>query len=203
MKTNGIDCCGQTYRLLAPGRYSDHQDSCPKLACVICCPMAWCLRLCTLRSRNIWYPSRWLAIAKLIVNSVGSFQQRQVHIYLCEAVLSGFVITGVIFHLILWADLKIAPIRKSIGSAVNFQLDLQAAIARDVTGLVGVYAVNRRTHQLRVHAADVRGFGIPILGDRLYDAVQLQFGYICTQVESCFEHPQSDKLSIYEQRRHF
>jgi tRNA pseudouridine32 synthase/23S rRNA pseudouridine746 synthase len=48
-----------------------------------------------------------------------------------------------------------------------------------------------RTHQLRVHAADVRGLGVKILGERLYgcnaDASRLHLH----AREISFQHPQS------------
>jgi len=56
-----------------------------------------------------------------------------------------------------------------------------------------------RTHQLRVHAADARGFGIPIWAIASMDAVRA-IGYIYGTYLS-IRNP--DKLSIYEQRRHF
>jgi len=43
--------------------------------------------------------------------------------------------------------------------------------------------------------------GYPSWAIASMDAVQLQFGYICTQGTLLQHNP--DKLSIYEQRRHF
>jgi tRNA pseudouridine32 synthase / 23S rRNA pseudouridine746 synthase len=47
-----------------------------------------------------------------------------------------------------------------------------------------------RTHQLRVHAADVRGLGIPILGDRLYGCSAVASRLHLHAREISFEHPQ-------------
>jgi tRNA pseudouridine32 synthase / 23S rRNA pseudouridine746 synthase len=100
---------------------------------------------------------------------VQQFQQRQVHkVY--EAVLAGLVAadSGMI-DLPLWGDPLHRPYQtvdwqRGKPSVTHFQ-----AIAHDAhhTRLVFVPTTGR-THQLRVHAADPQGLGIPILGDRLY-----------------------------------
>ena len=46
-----------------------------------------------------------------------------------------------------------------------------------------------RTHQLRVHAADVRGLGIPILGDRLYGCCAVASRLHLHAREISFQHP--------------
>jgi tRNA pseudouridine32 synthase / 23S rRNA pseudouridine746 synthase len=51
-----------------------------------------------------------------------------------------------------------------------------------------------RTHQLRVHAADVRGLGIPILGDRLYGCRAVANRLHLHARELWFEHPQSGRM---------
>lgn len=53
-----------------------------------------------------------------------------------------------------------------------------------------------RTHQIRVHAADVRGLGIPILGDRLYGNESTISRLHLHARELWFEHPQ------FKQRLH-
>ncbi len=54
-----------------------------------------------------------------------------------------------------------------------------------------------RTHQLRVHAADVRGLGIPILGDRLYGCCAVASRLHLHAREISFEHPQlGEKLYL-------
>jgi len=47
-----------------------------------------------------------------------------------------------------------------------------------------------RTHQLRVHAADPRGLGVPIAGDRLYGPAPLPPGRLLLHAERlAFRHP--------------
>jgi tRNA pseudouridine32 synthase/23S rRNA pseudouridine746 synthase len=119
------------------------------------------------------------------------FQQRQVHkVY--EAVLSGSVTRdrGAI-ELPLWGDPQDRPYQKVDEERGKPSLTRFRVIARegDYTRVEFV-PLTGRTHQLRVHAADTRGLGIPILGDRLYgcrtDASRLHLH----ARELCFEHPQ-------------
>ncbi len=122
------------------------------------------------------------------------FQQRQVHkIY--EAVLSSLVTAehGVI-ELPLWADLQNRPAQTvdwqhGKPSSTSFRV-----IARegDCTRLEFV-PLTGRTHQLRVHAADAQGLGIPILGDRLYGCLAVTSRLHLHARELSFQHPQSGK----------
>ncbi|QHG19080.1 RluA family pseudouridine synthase [Nostoc sp. ATCC 53789] len=122
------------------------------------------------------------------------FQQRQVHkVY--EAILSGVAIAeqGVI-DLPLWGDPENRPYQKvdwqnGKPSLTNFQV---MAREQDYTRLEFT-PLTGRTHQLRVHAADVRGLGIAILGDRLYgcDAVTSRLHLHARELH--FEHPQFKK----------
>jgi tRNA pseudouridine32 synthase/23S rRNA pseudouridine746 synthase len=50
-----------------------------------------------------------------------------------------------------------------------------------------------RTHQIRVHAADQKGLGIPILGDRLYGCLASASRLHLHARELYFEHPQLGK----------
>ena len=53
-----------------------------------------------------------------------------------------------------------------------------------------------RTHQLRVHAADSEGLGIPIVGDRLY-GVANEGDHLCLHArELHFLHPRSGERMI-------
>lgn len=109
------------------------------------------------------------------------FQQRQVHkVY--EAILAGVVMgnQGVI-ELPLWGDPTDRP-----KQTVNWQYGkpsvthFRVLVADDSCNPTHIHVhthhctriefipVTGRTHQLRVHAADSRGLGVPILGDRLY-----------------------------------
>ena len=119
------------------------------------------------------------------------FEQKQVHkVY--EAVLSGVVNIKVgSIALPLWGDPENRPIQQ-----VNFERGKPSVTEFQVIGRAGncdrieFLPLTGRTHQLRVHAADVRGLGIPILGDRLYgcsgDAIRLHLH----AREISFEHPQ-------------
>jgi tRNA pseudouridine32 synthase/23S rRNA pseudouridine746 synthase len=120
------------------------------------------------------------------------FQQRQVHkVY--EAVLSGFVTAdqGAI-ALPLWGDPEDRPYQKvdwqrGKPSLTHFQI---MAREGDCTR-VEFIPLTGRTHQLRVHAADLRGLGLPILGDRLYGCRAVISRLHLHARELRFEHPQS------------
>ncbi|MEH2347950.1 MAG: pseudouridine synthase [Nostoc sp.] len=123
------------------------------------------------------------------------FQQRQVYkVY--EAILSGVAIAeqGVI-DLPLWGDPENRPYQKvdwqrGKPSLTQFQV---MAREQDYTR-VEFTPLTGRTHQLRVHAVDVRGLGVSILGDRLYgcDAVTTRLHLHARELY--FEHPQLEKI---------
>lgn len=120
------------------------------------------------------------------------FQQRQVHkVY--EAILSGFVTTsrGAI-ELPLWSDPQDRPYQKVDEKLGKASLTRFQVIARkgDWTR-VEFRPLTGRTHQLRVHAADSRGLGVPILGDRLYGCRAVASRLHLHARELSFEHPQS------------
>ena len=107
------------------------------------------------------------------------FQERQVYkVY--EAVLAGSVATqeGII-DLPLWGNPENRPYQEvnwqyGKPSLTKFQVIKLETTNIEVIKGEGSYTrvefvpLTGRTHQLRVHAADVKGLGIPILGDRLY-----------------------------------
>ena len=119
------------------------------------------------------------------------FEKKQIKkVY--EAVLSGVVNIKVgTIALPLWGDPENRPYQQ-----VNFERGKLSITEFQVIGREGncdrveFFPLTGRTHQLRVHAADVRGLGIPILGDRLYgcsaDASRLHLH----ARELSFEHPQ-------------
>ncbi|MEH2077964.1 MAG: pseudouridine synthase [Nostoc sp.] len=122
------------------------------------------------------------------------FQQRQVYkVY--EAILSGVAIAeqGVI-DLPLWGDPENRPYQK-----VDWQRGKPSLTQFRVMAKEGNYTrveftpLTGRTHQLRIHAADVRGLGVTILGDRLYgcDAVTTRLHLHARELR--FEHPQLKK----------
>ena len=97
------------------------------------------------------------------------FQERQVYkVY--EALLAGVVTTeeGII-ELPLWGNPKNRPCQE-----VNWEYGKPSLTKFRLKKLEGnntrieFIPLTGRTHQLRVHAADPKGLGIPILGDRLY-----------------------------------
>lgn len=120
------------------------------------------------------------------------FQQRQVHkVY--EAVLSGFILTdrGTI-ELPLWADHQDRPYQKVDWQRGKPSLTRFRVMAREVDWTrVEFMPLTGRTHQLRVHAADSRGLGVSILGDRLYGCRAVASRLHLHARELGFEHPQS------------
>jgi tRNA pseudouridine32 synthase/23S rRNA pseudouridine746 synthase len=123
------------------------------------------------------------------------FQQRQVHkVY--EAVLSGWVTTerGEI-ALPLWGNPENRPYQqvdevRGKPSLTRFQVIVREG---DYTR-VEFIPLTGRTHQLRVHAADARGIGIPILGDRFYGCGAVASRLHLHARELRFEHPQSGQI---------
>ncbi|MEH2383273.1 MAG: pseudouridine synthase [Nostoc sp.] len=122
------------------------------------------------------------------------FQQRQVHkVY--EAILSGAVTVeqGVI-ELPLWGDPENRPEQK-----VDWQQGKPSLTHFQVIARSGDYTrveftpLTGRTHQLRVHAADARGLGVTILGDRLYGCCAVTSRLHLHARELRFQHPQLEK----------
>ncbi|WP_341736976.1 pseudouridine synthase [Microcoleus sp. CAWBG640] len=119
------------------------------------------------------------------------FEKKQVHkIY--EAVLSGITNMNMgSITLPLWGDPENRPIQevnweRGKPSVTEFQV-----IRREGNGSrIEFVPLTGRTHQLRVHAADVRGLGIPILGDRLYGCKADGMRLHLHAREISFEHPQ-------------
>ncbi|MEH2203732.1 MAG: pseudouridine synthase [Nostoc sp.] len=122
------------------------------------------------------------------------FQQRQIHkVY--EAILSGVLTVeqGKI-ELPLWGDPENRPYQK-----VDWQHGKPSLTHFQVMAREGDYTrveftpLTGRTHQLRVHAADARGLGITILGDRLYGCCAVTSRLHLHAKELRFEHPQLEK----------
>ncbi|MEZ2232620.1 pseudouridine synthase [Microcoleus sp.] len=119
------------------------------------------------------------------------FEKKQVHkIY--EAVLSGVTNMNMgSIALPLWGDPENRPIQE-----VNWERGKPSVTQFQVIGREGncsrieFVPLTGRTHQLRVHAADVRGLGIPILGDRLYGCKADGMRLHLHAREISFEHPQ-------------
>ncbi|KAB8330413.1 RluA family pseudouridine synthase [Scytonema tolypothrichoides VB-61278] len=120
------------------------------------------------------------------------FEQRLVHkVY--EAVLSDSITTdrGVI-SLPLWGNPENRPYQQ-----VDWQYGKRSVTHFQMVAVEGNYTrvefrpLTGRTHQLRVHAADVRGLGVPILGDRLYGCRTAASRLHLHARDLYFEHPQS------------
>ncbi|MFS0517382.1 pseudouridine synthase [Nostoc sp. UIC 10607] len=119
------------------------------------------------------------------------FQQRQVHkVY--EALLSGTVtVNQGVIDLPLWGDPENRPYQK-----VDWQHGKPSLTHFQVMAREGDYTrveftpLTGRTHQLRVHAADRRGLGVTILGDRLYGCCVVTSRLHLHARELRFEHPQ-------------
>ncbi|MEC4818794.1 MAG: pseudouridine synthase [Scytonema sp. PMC 1069.18] len=125
------------------------------------------------------------------------FQQRQVHkVY--EALLYGSVTTdrGVI-ELPLWGDPQNRPYQQ-----VNYQYGKPSVTQFQVIAREGNYTrvefvpLTGRTHQLRVHAADARGIGTPILGDRLYGCRTQAHRLHLHARELGFKHPHLGEMYL-------
>lgn len=117
-----------------------------------------------------------------------------------EAVLAGWVsqAQGVI-DLPLWSDPNDRP-RQQVNvqwgkpSQTHFQVLARTA----TTTRIEFIPVTGRTHQLRVHAADPRGLGVPILGDRLYGC-EVSSDRLYLHAKSLqFQHPQSGQTMLLQ-----
>ncbi|MCC5609000.1 RluA family pseudouridine synthase [Nostoc sp. CHAB 5834] len=179
--------------LSVPGRYSDRQDSVlSRLRHLLPDGMALAsVHRLDQETSGILLLARDRQTYRQISQQ---FQQRQVHkVY--EAILSGVVTVerGVI-ELPLWGDPENRPYQKvdwqyGKPSLTHFQVMVreQDYTRVEFTPLTG------RTHQLRVHAADARGLGVTILGDRLYGCCAVSSRLHLHAREILFEHPQSEK----------
>ncbi|PZU99340.1 MAG: RNA pseudouridine synthase [Pseudanabaena sp.] len=176
--------------LSIPGRYLDVQDSALN-------------RLLNLYGDEILYPvhrlDRQTSGILLFARDLDTlrhlsqqFQTRKVHkVY--EALLSGKIKqeSGVI-DLPLWGNPENRPYQQ-----VDFDQGKHSLTKFQTIGNEGAYSriefipLTGRTHQLRVHAADTRGLGTTILGDRLYGC-QIATDRLHLHAKSLtFTHPRS------------
>ncbi|NJK77291.1 MAG: RluA family pseudouridine synthase [Microcoleus sp. SU_5_6] len=126
------------------------------------------------------------------------FAQKQVcKIY--EAVLSGI--------LKIDAGTIELPLRKNPANRPVQEVDLlygkpsitrfQVIAREENCTRIEFFPLTGRTHQLRVHAADARGLGMPILGDRLYGCQSPATRLHLHARELSFAHPQlGDKVYL-------
>ncbi|MFN6537478.1 MAG: RluA family pseudouridine synthase [Nostoc sp. EkiNYC01] len=189
--------------LSVPGRYGDRQDS------------VWS-RLCNTLPEGMTLAS----VHRLDRETSGilllardrqthgqlsqQFQQRQVHkVY--EALLSGFVeVEQGTIELPLWGDPENRPYQQ-----VDWQRGKPSLTQFQVMAREGDYTrveftpLTGRTHQLRVHAADARGLGVTILGDRLYGCCANANRLHLHARELYFEHPRSGQTLHLEVKTPF
>ncbi|MFN6032553.1 MAG: RluA family pseudouridine synthase, partial [Dolichospermum sp.] len=178
--------------LSVPGRYSHNQDS------VIS-------RLGYLYNQEIIAVHRLdqdtsgiLLIAKdLVTYSQLSqqFEQRKIHkVY--EAIITGSltIYEGEI-NLPLWGNPDHRPYQQ-----VDLERGKPSLTRFRVIGREGKYTriefipLTGRTHQLRVHAADKRGLGMRILGDKLYGCLKSVSRLYLHARELSFYHPHLEKI---------
>lgn len=178
--------------LSIPGRYLDVQDSALS-------------RLRELYSGEILYPvhrlDRQTSGILLFARDLDTlrdlnqqFQNRTVYkVY--EALLSGEIKpeSGVI-DLPLWGNPENRPYQQ-----VDWERGKQSVTKFQIIGYKGAYPriefvpLTGRTHQLRVHAADARGLGMTILGDRLYGCQMTTDRLHLHAKALTFIHPQTFK----------
>ncbi|MDZ8188607.1 MAG: pseudouridine synthase [Nostoc sp. ChiSLP02] len=182
--------------LSVPGRYRDRQDS------------VWS-RLCNLLPDGM----RLGSVHRLDQETSGilllardrqthrqlsqQFQQRQVRkVY--EALLSGFVkVEQGTIELPLWGDPENRPYQQVDWQRGKLSLTKFQVMGREGDNTrVEFTPLTGRTHQLRVHAADVGGLGVTILGDRLYGCRANANRLHLHARELCFEHPHSGQMHL-------
>ncbi|MBW4658698.1 MAG: RluA family pseudouridine synthase [Drouetiella hepatica Uher 2000/2452] len=152
--------------LSVPGRYGDRQDSVlNRLRCQMPDGKIFALHRLDQDTSGILLLARDLATCRQLSQQ---FQQRQIHkVY--EAILLGRLEPdqGTI-DLPLWADPADRPYQKVDERGKPSQTHFRVIARSQSLTRVEFVPVTGRSHQLRVHAADPRGLGMPILGDRLY-----------------------------------
>jgi len=179
--------------LSVPGRYSDRYDSVvSRLRYLLLDGMtiAASHRL-DLETSGILLLTRDRASYRHLSNQ---FQQRRVRkVY--EAVLAGCVTpeSGTI-QLPLWGDPRDRPYQKVDARGKPSITQFQVITRSEDSTRIQFLPLTGRTHQLRVHAANPQGLGLPILGDRLYGCHAPGERLHLHARELCFEHPHSGKI---------
>ncbi|OCQ94606.1 RNA pseudouridine synthase [Oscillatoriales cyanobacterium USR001] len=179
--------------LSVPGRYQDRQDSIlTRLRHLLPDGMAIIpVHRLDLETSGIMLLARSLPIYRELSHQ---FQHKLVKkVY--EAILFGNVVNdfGEI-DLPLWGNPENRPyqqvnVERGKPSLTHFQV-----IKRDRNFTrIEFMPLTGRTHQIRVHAVDRRGLGIPILGDRLYGCLAPASRLHLHARELSFEHPQLGK----------
>ena len=123
------------------------------------------------------------------------FEQRKIHkVY--EAIITGsLTINEGEINLPLWGNPDHRPYQQ-----VDLERGKPSLTRFRVMGREGNYTriefipLTGRTHQLRVHAADKRGLGMRILGDKLYGCIKSVSRLYLHARELSFYHPQLEKI---------
>lgn len=179
--------------LSVPGRYGDRQDSVLLQLRQQFGPI-WAVHRLDQDTSGILLLARNLSTYRPLSQQ---FQQGRVR-KLYEAVLAGSVaVPSGLIELPLWADPTDRPRQK-----VDWQLGKPSVTRFRVLGTedhftrVEFQPLTGRTHQLRLHAADPQGLGVPILGDRLYGKAGERLHLHAKYLQ--FVHPQSQQSVMIE-----
>lgn len=180
--------------LSVPGRYSDRQDSVLSRLRHLLSDGNSLVAIHRLdqQTSGILLFAHSLEIYRQISRQ---FQNRQVEkVY--EAILSGTLQNheGLI-DLPLWGDPENRPYQKvNIEKGKPSLTKFRVLEKLENKTRVEFYPLTGRTHQLRVHSADFRGLGIPILGDFLYGYSGEASRLYLHARELRFEHPELKKV---------
>jgi tRNA pseudouridine32 synthase / 23S rRNA pseudouridine746 synthase len=178
--------------LSVPGRYSHNQDSViSRLRCLYNQELIAVHRLDQDTSGILLIAKNAITYSQLSQQ----FQQRQVHkVY--EAVLAGsLTIQEGNISLPLWGNPDNRPYQQ-----VDLERGKPSLTQFRIMSRKGNYTrvefvpLTGRTHQLRVHAADSRGLGMTILGDKLYGCCADSSRLYLHARELNFQHPHVEKI---------
>lgn len=176
--------------LSVPGRYRDRQDSVLSRLRHLS-PDVMAVHRLDLETSGIMLLARDRQTYRQLSQQ---FQQRQVRkVY--EAVLSGnLTIDSGAIDLPLWGAPTNRPYQTVDWQRGKPSLTHFRVMAREGNCTrVEFVPLTGRSHQLRVHAADSRGLGVTILGDRLYGCRAIASRLHLHARELSFQHPQLGK----------
>lgn len=186
--------------LSVPGRSQDNQDSVvnrlkqsfPELIAV---------HRLDLDTSGILLLARNMLIYRLLSKQ---FQERRINkVY--EALLVGLVkINQGIIDLPLWGNPENRPYQTVDFERGKISVTHFKVINKDEQHTrIEFYPLTGRTHQIRVHSADAKGLGCPILGDRLYGDSTTSSRLHLHARELQFEHPQTHQILHLKSRTPF
>jgi tRNA pseudouridine32 synthase / 23S rRNA pseudouridine746 synthase len=187
--------------LSVPGRYYHNQDSViSRLRCLYSQEIIAIHRLDQDTSGILLIAKDAVTYSQLSQQ----FQQRQIHkVY--EALLAGCLpIQEGEINLPLWGNPDNRPyqevnLERGKSSTTHFRVMNREG---DCTRVEFV-PLTGRTHQLRVHAADTRGLGMPILGDKLYGYDHNISRLYLHARELSFQHPHVEKIILLQVKTPF